>query len=133
MIQKILLSLVLGLVFISGGDIWAAEVPSEITINIKEPFIFDEAQKPVTKVTGDDGFDIVANYIRMIYIYGASIIGIICVLVMVISGIQMSFGGLASDAVSQSKERIFQALLSLALLFCSALILKTINPGFFTL
>jgi len=86
-----------------------------------------------TVLSGSSGMDLVTQYIAMIYKYGASILGIICVLIIVISGIQISMGGAQSDLVASAKTRIFQALLSLAILFLSAVILKTINPGFFTL
>ena len=135
MIQKIFLGL-LFLLPLWGGGLSAATASDPITIKIREPFLShetdtDDKGNDFMLVQGDNGFEVVADYIRMIYVYGASILGIITVLVIVISGIQMSFGGLSSEAVSQSKERILQALLSLVLLFCSALILKTINPGFF--
>jgi len=93
-----------------------------------------ELQEPiagVNKIEGNTGIELFSNYIKQIYIYGASIIGIICVLVIVVSGIQISMGGANSEFVNQGKERIMQALLSLILLFASALILRTINPGFF--
>ena len=82
-------------------------------------------------IVGKSGVDLMKNYIHLIYVYGASILGIICVLIIVISGIQITMGGAQADLVASAKTRIFQALLSLALLFLSAVILKTINPGFF--
>jgi hypothetical protein len=84
-----------------------------------------------TVLKGDSGMDLVTNYIALVYKYGASILGILCVLVIVISGIQIIMGGAQADFVTQAKTRIFQALLSLAILFLSAVILNTINPGFF--
>lgn len=82
-------------------------------------------------VVGRTGIDLISRYISLIYKYGVSIIGIICVLIIVVSGVQISMGGANSENVNQGKERILQALLSLILLFCSALILKVVNPGFF--
>ena len=84
-------------------------------------------------IRGRTGMELLTQYISMIYKYGASILGIICVLIIVISGIQIIAGGAQADFVTQAKTRIMQALLSLAILFLSAVILKTINPGFFTL
>ncbi len=83
-------------------------------------------------IEGDDGLDLLIDYISKIYVIGASLIGIIAVFIIAVSGIQISLGGIMPDGINQSKERIFQALLSLLLLFSSALILHTINPGFFT-
>ncbi|MCF7830505.1 hypothetical protein K9M41_00705 [Candidatus Gracilibacteria bacterium] len=82
-------------------------------------------------ITGGTGMELTKNYIAILYKYGASIIGIICVLIIVISGIQIITGGASSEGVTQAKTRIFNSLLSLMLLFFSAMILKTINPGFF--
>ena len=89
--------------------------------------------KEIRSVSGDSGVEMVSNYIGLIYRFGAAIIGFICVLVIVISGIQITAGGASPDAVTQGKTRILQALLSLILLFASAMILQTVNPGFFTL
>ena len=83
-------------------------------------------------IGGDTGVELVGNYISLIYKYGASIIGIIAVLVIVISGVQIILGGVDSEMVTEAKNRIFQAILSIILLFLSAAILYTINPGFFT-
>lgn len=99
-------------------------------INLQEPLLAGEEN---ATLSGDTGVDLVKNYIKMIYTYGASILGIICVLIIVVSGIQISMGGAQADLVTSAKTRIFQALLSLAILFLSAAILKTINPGFFKL
>lgn len=82
-------------------------------------------------VKGGDGVTLLSNYIGLIYQYAASIIGIICVLIIVVSGVQIIMGGANSEMVNQAKERIMQALLSLVMLFGTGLLLKTINPGFF--
>lgn len=83
-------------------------------------------------VTGSSGVILIKNYIGLIYRYAASLIGIICVLIIVVSGVQIMTGGLSSEGVNQAKERIYQALFSLILLFCTAMLLRTLNPGFFT-
>ena len=87
--------------------------------------------KRIKSVTGDTGVDMIGNYLSMIYKFGAVIIGIVAVLVIVISGVQIMAGGASPEAVTQGKNRIFQAILSLILLLSSAMILRTINPGFF--
>ncbi len=83
-------------------------------------------------VRGENGVDLIGNFVGVLYKYIASVIGIIAVLILVISGIQMVMGGVSSEAYEDAKGRVLQALLSIVLLFSSALILKTINPGFFT-
>ena len=67
----------------------------------------------------------------MIYMWMASIVGIIAVLMIVVSGIQIIFGGASPELVSDAKNRVTQALLSLVLLFATAMILRTVNPNFF--
>jgi len=92
---------------------------------------FQEHIGDTKAIKAENGVDLISAYIGLIYKYGASIIGIICVLILVVSGIQISAGGLNTEGVNQAKERIIQSLLSLILLFSSALILKTVNPNFF--
>lgn len=78
-----------------------------------------------------NGVDLINQYISMIYLWMASIVGIIAVLMLVASGIQIIFGGASPELVSDAKNRVFQSLLSLILLFATALILRTVNPNFF--
>ena len=132
--KKILLTSFLLLSFLGTGIALADETPDGAPCKDNgEGYCIDliEPIAGVNKVTGKNGVELFTNYIAIIYTYGASIIGIICVLVIVVSGIQISMGGANSEFVNQGKERIMQALLSLILLFASALILSTINPGFF--
>lgn len=91
----------------------------------------DSFQKGGEVISGKNGIELLSNYVKVIYKVATGIIGVICVLIIVISGMQISFGGLSPEGVNQGKERIMQALLSLALLFGTALILQVVNPGFF--
>jgi len=84
-------------------------------------------------VDGNTGIEFVGDYIAKMYKYGASLIGLVCVLVIAMSGVQIIAGGANPEGVTQAKTRIFQAILSLVLLLGSALILKTVNPGFFVM
>jgi hypothetical protein len=93
-------------------------------VELQETLFYKDA------VSGKSGVDLASNYIYLVYKYGASIIGILCVLVIIVSGIQISMSGVIGSADS-AKERIWAAVLSLLLLFGSGLLLKTINPGFF--
>ena len=94
-------------------------------INLREKIGGDD------KVTGETGVDLMLNYVSLVYKFAASLIGIICVLIIVISGIQISVGRANNSLVSQSKDRIRDALFSLILLFGSFLVLRTVNPAFF--
>lgn len=87
--------------------------------------------EPIQVILGNDGLDILYSYIGMLYTWGASVVGIIAVLVLVISGIQISAAAGDQNALTAAKTRIFQSLMGLAILFLSAIILYTINPTFF--
>ncbi len=82
-------------------------------------------------VRGSYGFELISVYIHLLYKYLASMIGIIAVLIIVFSGGEIMLGGADAERVTSAKTRIGQTLLSMALLFCTALILRTVNPGFF--
>lgn len=88
--------------------------------------------KTVRSISGNSGTDLAMNYVSMIYKFGASILGILAILVIVVSGVQMIAGGVDENNYTTAKDRILQAILSLAMLFSSALILRTVNPDFFT-
>ncbi len=88
-------------------------------------------QEVVVMISGG-GTTMISNYIGSIYRWAASLVGIICVLVIVLSGIQLAASGGDSSATEGAKKRIVQSLSGLAVLFLSGLILYTINPNFFT-
>lgn len=88
--------------------------------------------QPVQVFLSNTGTGLLFTYISTIYKWAASVIGIIAVLVIVISGIQISAAAGEQQAVTNAKNRIIQTLGGLALLFLSAIILYTINPNFFT-
>lgn len=86
----------------------------------------------VQVIFGTSGIGILKTYIAIVYRWAAGIVGIIAVLVMIISGIQISMDQGSGEAIGAAKTRILQSLAGLAVLFLSALILYTINPTFFT-
>ena len=77
------------------------------------------------------GTSLLEGYIKTIYTWAASIVGLIAVAVIVVSGIQISVSGGDSGALTSAKERIVRSLLGIAILFLSGLILYTVNPNFF--
>ncbi len=81
---------------------------------------------------GTSGTGLLKTYIAIIYRWAASIVGIISILVIVVSGIQISMDQGSGEQVGEAKNRIMQSLAGLVILFLSALILYTINPTFFT-
>jgi len=78
------------------------------------------------------GTSLLYSYIGLIYRWAAGTIGIICVILLVVSGLQITVAGDNAGKIDEAKERITQSLAGLALLFLSAVILYTINPNFFT-
>ncbi|MFA6917362.1 MAG: pilin [Candidatus Gracilibacteria bacterium] len=78
------------------------------------------------------GVSMIEGYIAQIYKWAASIVGLIAVTVIIISGIQIAMSGGDTQAVESGKTRIIKSLSGLAVLFLSGLILYTINPNFFT-
>jgi hypothetical protein len=85
----------------------------------------------VQVIIGQSGTAILKTYIAIIYRWAAGIVGIIAVLVIVISGIQISADQGSGENLSSAKTRIGQAIAGLVILFLSSLILYTINPTFF--
>lgn len=81
---------------------------------------------------GTDGLDLLRKYASQVYQWIAGIVGAICILIIVVSGIQISMGGVSQEEVSAAKDRITRSLVGLVVLFLSAFILYTINPIFFS-
>lgn len=109
---------------------WKKENCNKYCITLQEQLPI-EGHK-VRSISGDSGVDLLSNYFGMWYKFGALVLGLIAVLVIVISGVQISMGGASEEGVSAAKTRMMAAILSIILLFGSALILNTINPLFFT-
>lgn len=82
-------------------------------------------------IIGQSGSAILKTYVAIIYRWAAGIVGIVAVLVIVISGIQISMDQGSGEGLSAAKTRIMQALTGLVILFLSSVILYTINPTFF--
>ena len=87
--------------------------------------------KEVEVILTKGGSSAIYGYVSMLYRWGASLVGIIAVTVIIISGIQISASGGDSEAVGSAKKRIIQSIVGILVLFLSSLILYTINPTFF--
>lgn len=77
------------------------------------------------------GTRLLYSYIGLIYKWATRILGVVTVLIIIISGIQISASAGNSDAISSAKTRIVQSISGLALLFLAGLLLNAINPNFF--
>jgi hypothetical protein len=113
----------------SENPYWLKDDCNKYCVGFQEPIPFGKNE--IKSITGESGTDLAMNYVSMIYKIGASLLGLIAILVIVVSGVQMIAGGVEESNYTEAKDRIIQALLSLAVLFSSALILRTVNPDFF--
>lgn len=86
----------------------------------------------VMAILSKGGSTMIEGYISLIYNWAAGIVGIIAVLVIVLSGIQIAASGGEPDALTSAKSRIIKSLAGLAVLFLSGVILYTVNPNYFT-
>lgn len=82
-------------------------------------------------MSDEGGTALLQKYASLIYKWIAGIIGFIAVLVIVVSGIQISVSGVIEQQ-AEAKARIVKVFAGLALLFLTSLILYTINPTFFS-
>jgi len=89
------------------------------------------SQKWQQVISGDNGNEILSNYVALLYKWIAGFIGIVSVLMLVVGGIQISTAGASQEGLQSGKDRIYAALAGLVLLFLSSLLLYTINPNFF--
>jgi len=69
-----------------------------------------------------------AQYFRMFFIYGLSLVGAAALFAFVYGGIRYMTSGSSETGKTEGKGWITGAIAGLALLFCSWLILYTINP-----
>jgi hypothetical protein len=90
----------------------------------------DYSCQRVQVMKSNSGTELVYNYVGMIYKWAAATVGIVAVLTMVISGLEIMSSS-DSSKMEAAKGRIMQALVGLVVLFLSGLILYTINPTFF--
>jgi len=88
--------------------------------------------RQVQAIISDPGLTFLYGYLAIIYRWAASIVGIIAVTIIVISGVQISASGGEPDALSSAKGRIIQSIAAIALLLLSGVLLSTLNPNFFT-
>lgn len=88
--------------------------------------------KKVQVLLSQGGTSTLSLYLAAIYRWAVSVVGLIAVAVIIVSGIAISASMGDSQAIEGAKKRIGQSLLGLALLFLSGLILYTVNPTFFT-
>ena len=95
---------------------------TNISIELNEPI------GDTHTIEGETAMEFISNYISLMYQYGATVVGIICVLVIAVSGMQYAMD---SNSAEEAKKRIINSLSALALLFSSGILLWFLNPNFF--
>lgn len=70
----------------------------------------------------------IANFVRYVYLFGISFIGVVAMVSIFYGGAQYMFSGIPG-VKADAKERILNALFGLALALGAYLILRTINPA----
>lgn len=114
--------------FIGTVTAYAEETEAEDNDSTRISVELNEPIGDTVIIEADTAMGFITNYIRLMYSYGAATVGIICVLVIAISGMQYAMD---SNSAEEAKKRIINSLSGLGLLFVSALILWFINPNFF--
>ncbi len=77
------------------------------------------------------GIGLLQVYIGLIYRWAAGIVGVIAVLIIIVSGIQISTANGEPSVVEEARKRIVQSLGGIAILFLASGLLYVINPTFF--
>lgn len=82
-----------------------------------------------TSIEGTGGY--IVNYSRIVFAFAGGIAGLLAMLMLIVAGIQIMTSS-GEEQITQAKSRIQGALLGLALLSTSGLLLYLINPCFFS-
>lgn len=81
-----------------------------------------------TQYTIEDSTTTISKYVKAVYDYLLSIVGITAAIVLMVGGIMWLTAGGSSEKVSQAKSWISGSLTGMVLALTSYLILQTINP-----
>ncbi|MFA5024555.1 MAG: pilin [Patescibacteria group bacterium] len=81
------------------------------------------------EATGKMSSDLLSRYIKAIYNYGLGIAGILAAIVLMGGGILWLTSGGESSRITQAKDLIIGSITGLIILFCSWIILNTVNPN----
>lgn len=114
----------------------AAQIAAEVTfsetgLDEKDRLNPRYTCKKVQVLLTKGGATTIQAYIGTVYRWGASVAGLIAVVVIILNGIRISLAGGDTQAIENAKNRILQSIGGLVILFLSGLILYTINPNFF--
>ena len=102
--------------------------------------LFQDLKKPLPTINesqfnteaSEGGTRMYVYFVKAVFLWGAGIVGLACVLIIAASGIEIMVRGASAD-IEESKGRILNSFFGLTVLFLGGLFLQTINPTFFTL
>lgn len=131
-VRKFIASLFLLIAMLCCAGNALGEEPADKTpdtrITLEKPFVEGD-----DKISTDRGaIGIMEEYVSKIFLFGAGFVSIFAVIWILIGGYEIMFRGSFAGSIEEGKQKITQALLGIVLLLLSALILNTVNPGFFS-
>lgn len=100
-----------------------------LLISFAQPALALEVTYPQigdSTITSESGL---LDYLQYFFLFSIAISGILGVMSIVFSGIQIMLAAGNPQAISESRERIFGAILGIALLLAAFIILRSINPA----
>lgn len=78
---------------------------------------------------GNTSFNNVGEYIKTIYNYALTVIGILAVVMIIVSGVQWISSAGNSEVIGKARKRIFGAVIGMFIAYMSYIILHSINPA----
>lgn len=112
----------LPLVLVLGGVIYVNHSSAQFSYQLMIPLPQPPPNQALTQITG------IADYIRGLYLFSFTIVGMLALLVIVGAGLTWIFSGGSRSKAGQARGMISNAVLGLAILLGSYIILTTINP-----
>ncbi|MCK5510508.1 hypothetical protein KAI65_03120 [Candidatus Parcubacteria bacterium] len=101
-----------------------------VSVNAIEPYKFQVPIGDLDEITFEKKGTTkpIADYIQAIYKYAIGVVAILATVVMMIGGVVWITAGGNQNRVGEAKQYISGSLTGLVLVFCSYMILNTINP-----
>jgi len=82
----------------------------------------------ITNIPGVGEITDISDYIKVLYLFGLAIVGVIAMLFIIIGGIRYMTAAGNEAGITEAKGQITSAILGLVLVLTSWLILHTVNP-----
>ena len=101
-----------------------------VEVNAIEPYKFQVPIGDLDEITFEKAGTTkpIADYIQAIYKYAIGVVAILATVVMMIGGVVWITAGGSQTRIGEAKQYISGSLTGMVLVFCSYMILNTINP-----